>query len=145
MVCGVLGLVAYAPFASTIGFLQSTRIYERTPFLIGGAFMTLIGLLPFLTSLLATMPVTVGNAVLLVAYLQLFGTSLRSLKGQTFNSVTIYRLAIPVLVGLGILSLDPRLFSSLPALWQPLLSNGFIVGILLSIILELFINWDKKG
>lgn len=140
---GVFGLVSYSPFASTIGFLQSTRIYDRKPFLIGGALLALIGLLPLLTGLLATLPVTVGNAVLLVAYLQLLGTSLNSLNGYTFNSVTIYRLAIPVLIGLGILSFDPKLFSGLPVLWQPLVSNGFIVGMILSIFMELLVDWEK--
>jgi xanthine/uracil permease len=143
MLGGSLGLVQYAPFASTIGFLQSTRIFDRKPFLIGGALLSGIGLLPSLSGLLATMPVTVGNAVLLVAYFQLLGTSLNSIRGYTFNSVTIHRLAIPVLVGVGIMFVDPSYYNGLPALIQPLLANGFIVGVLLSILLELLIRWDR--
>lgn len=143
MLGGSLGLVQYAPFVSTIGFLQSTRIFDRKPFLIGGALLSGIGLLPSLSGLLATMPVTVGNAVLLVAYFQLLGTSLNSIRGYTFNSVTIHRLAIPVLVGVGVMFVDPSYFNGVPALIQPLLANGFIVGVLLSILLELLICWDR--
>jgi len=145
MIGGSLGLVQLAPFASTIGFLQSTRIFDRKPFLIGGALLAGIGLVPSLSGLLATMPVTVGNAVLLVAYFQLLGTSLASIRGYTFNSVTIHRLAVPVLVGVGVMFVDPSYYSGLPALIQPLLANGFIVGVLLSIALELFIRWDRLG
>jgi len=145
MAGGVLGLVTHAPFASTIGFLQSTRILDRRPFLIGGMLMVGTGLLPMMSGVLATMPVTIGNAVLLVAYFQLLGTSLSSIRGWVFNSITIHRIALPVLVGLGVLSIDPAYFQDIPALVQPLLSNGFIVGVLLSIVLELLVPWDRKN
>lgn len=139
----LLGLVSYAPFASSIGFLESTGHYERKPFLIGGGLMALLGLVPFLGSFMSGLPVTVGNAVLFAAYLQLFGTSLKGLEGITFNPVTIHRLALPVLVGVSIMMVDPALLSGLPTLLQPLLANGFIVGVLVSIGLELFIRWEK--
>ncbi|MFG6115354.1 uracil/xanthine transporter [Halobacillus sp. MO56] len=143
VVAGIFGLVSYAPFASSVGFLESTRIFDRKPFLIGGALMSLLGIIPILGGVLATLPITVGNAVLFVAYLQLFGTSLKSLGGYRFNSVTIHRLAGPVLVGIGIMFLDPAIFNQLPALVQPLVSNGFIVGVLLAILLEQSVNWEK--
>jgi xanthine/uracil permease len=141
----VLGLVSYATFASSIGFLESTRNFDRKPFLIGGGLMSLLGVIPFLGGILATLPITVGNAVLFAAYLQLLGTSLKGIKGYDFNSVTIHRLALPLLVGVCIMNLDATLFSGMPALLQPLLTNGFIMGVLLSILLEKLINWDKVG
>lgn len=144
IVSAVFGLVSYAPFASSIGFLKSTNNYDRKPFLIAAALTAALGLIPPLNGLLVTMPITVGNAVLFVAYLQLFGTSLASLEGTTFDSVTIHRIAVPVLAGVGILTLDPQLFASLPVLLQPLVSNGFIVGVLLSILLEHAMRWTKK-
>jgi xanthine/uracil permease len=138
------GLVSYAPFASSIGFLESTRIFYLRSFLIGGALMSLLGIVPFLGGILATLPITVGNAVLFTAYLQLFGTSLKSLQGTVFNSVTIYRLAAPVLVGISIMNMSPRIFTSFPVFIQPIVSNGFIMGVLISIALEKLVNWEKE-
>ncbi|MCM3439886.1 uracil/xanthine transporter [Metabacillus halosaccharovorans] len=143
IVSALFGLVPYAPFASSIGFLESTRIFQLRPYLIGGGLMVLLGSVPFLGGLLATLPVTVGNAVLFVAYFQLFGTSLRSIHNHTFNSITIHRLAIPVLVGVCIMNMDADTFNTLPSLIQPLVSNGFIMGVLLSILLEMFVKWEK--
>ncbi|GIQ69462.1 uracil/xanthine transporter [Xylanibacillus composti] len=137
----VLGLVSYAPFASSIGFLESTRIFQRKPFLIGGGLMALLGLFPMLGGLLAALPISVGNAVLFAAYLQLFGTALQSVKAFDFDSVSIHRIALPVLIGIGLMFTDPGLFGSLPVLIQPLVTNGFVVGVLLSIVLE-FKKWD---
>ncbi|OAS82613.1 MULTISPECIES: uracil/xanthine transporter [Metabacillus] len=139
----LFGLISYSPYASSIGFLESTKMLKKKPFLIGGALMVLLGIIPALGSLLATLPITVGNAVLFVAYIQLFGTSIKSLNGYTFTSKTIYRLAIPVLVGVCIMTLDSKIFTSLPIYLQPLIGNGFIMGVLLSVCLEKMINWEK--
>ncbi len=37
---GLLGLVPYAPYVSSVGFLQQTRIRDRLPFVIGGLLFT---------------------------------------------------------------------------------------------------------
>ncbi|MCR2820953.1 uracil/xanthine transporter [Lederbergia panacisoli] len=138
----LFGLVSYAPFASSIGFLESTQIFRRKPFIVGGALISLLGILPYFSLLLATLPITVGNAVLFVAYLQLFGTSLKSLGGYSFNSITIHRIAAPILIGVCLMTVGTELFSNFPPVIQPLISNGFIMGVLISIFLESIINWD---
>jgi xanthine/uracil permease len=135
------GLVPFTPFSSSIGFLQSTRIFQREPFFIGGALITLMGLVPMFGSFLATMPISVGNAVLFVAYLQLFGTAYSSLEGKIFNSNTIFRLAVPVLVGISLMNMPQAQFSNLPILIQPFITNGLIMGVLISIIFERIVNW----
>lgn len=141
----VLGLVSYAPFASSIGFLETTRIFDRRPFLIAGGLMIVLGLVPALGGFMSGLPVTVGNAVLFAAYLQLFNTSLRSLQGMAFNAVTIHRLALPVLLGIALMTVDGELLAGLPALLQPLLANGFIIGVIVSLILEWTVKWERFG
>ncbi|WP_404349246.1 uracil/xanthine transporter [Sutcliffiella horikoshii] len=143
VIASLFGLVPYTPFTSTIGFLQSTRILDRKPFFIGGIMLAAIGLVPPLTSFLVTMPMTVGNAVLFVAYLQLFGTAYSSLRGAVFNSDTIFRLAAPVLLGVCLMNTSPAVFGPLPVLLQPFLANGLIMGVLLSIVLEKVTNWGQ--
>lgn len=143
MVASLFGLVPYTPFTSTIGFLQSTRILDKRPFFLGGMLLAVIGLLPPLTSFLVTMPMTVGNAVLFVAYLQLFGTAYGSLRGAVFNSDTIFRLAAPILLGVCLMNTSPAVFGPLPVLLQPFLTNGLIMGVLLSIVLEKVTNWEQ--
>lgn len=139
----LLGLVAYAPFSSSVGFLETTRIYDRRPFLIAGGLMVVLGLVPVLGGFMSGLPVTVGNAVLFAAYLQLFNACLREIRGMSFNAVTIHRLALPILLGVALMSVDGSLLSGLPALVQPLLANGFIVGVIVSLILEWTVKWDR--
>lgn len=143
VVAGFLGLVPYAPYTSSIGFLRSTRILDRGPFLLGASILILLGVIPALGQLFASLPLVVGDAVLFVAYLQLFGTALSSLDSFTFTAKTIYRIALPVLFGLALMTIPGNAFVSVPALIRPLLQSGLVMGILLAIILENTIHWES--
>ena len=134
---GMLGLVPTAPYASSLGFLQSTGIRERSPFFIGSVLFILMGIVPPLSAFFSTIPYSVGSTVLFVAYLQLFGSALRNIEGLTFQPTTIYRIALPALLGLSIMGLPATTFITLPELIQPLFSNGLLMGILAALFMEL--------
>ena len=140
-VAGVIGLVPYAPYASSLGFLQSTGIKERSPFFIGSILFIILGAVPQLSAFFATIPHSVGNTVLFVAYLQLFRSAIRNIEGLTFEPKTVYRIALPSLLGLAIMTLPPSAFQTLPELVQPILSNGMLVGILTALLMEFFYHF----
>lgn len=136
-------MVPYAPYISSLGFLQSTLIFETLPMIIGAFMFILLGLVPSLSQLFSTLPVSVGDAVLFVAYLQLFSGAISNLNGINLTPKTIYRIAAPVLLGMAIMNIPAERFSSIPMLVRPLLSSGLLVGIILAILLENTINWSK--
>ncbi|MFD2614307.1 uracil/xanthine transporter [Paenibacillus gansuensis] len=140
---GVFGAVPYAPYSSSLGFLLSTRILSRAPFLLGAALFVLIGIVPALGHFFSSLPISVGNAVLFAAYLQLLGSALRNVEGVSYNYRTIYRIAAPVLVGMSLMTLAPSVFASFPGYIRPLLSNGLLVGVLFSLALENLIRWEQ--
>lgn len=143
IVSGFFGLVPYAPYTSSLGFLSSTRIKERAPFVAGAALFVILGSVPILGRFFSTLPASVGDAVLFVAYLQLFGSALQNIEGIKFNYKTICRLAAPILIGISLMTIPSAAFSGIPMVIRPLLSNGLLVGILLAVILENTIDWSK--
>lgn len=143
IISGFFGMVPYAPYVSSLGFLQSTRILDRMPFIIGSFFFLTLGVIPTLGNLFATLPVSIGDAVLFIAYLQLFGSALHNVRYLHFSHKTIYRLAAPTLLGIAIMNLEPGVFASLPGLVRPLISNGLLIGIALSLIIENGVDWTK--
>jgi xanthine/uracil permease len=143
MVSGLFGLVAYAPYTSSIGFLRTTRILSVLPFIVGAVMFTIMGIVPGLGAFFSTLPVSVGNAVLFVAYLQLFGSALQSIEGIRFTHRTIFRMAAPTLLGIAIMSLPSGVFVALPAIVRPFLESGMLVGILLVVLLENTVPWDR--
>lgn len=143
VVSGFLGLVPYAPYVSTIGYLRQTKIYDRIPFLIGSFLFFLMGIIPPIGAFFTLLPLSVGSAVLFVAYLQMFLSSYDFLKQITLHSTNVYRVAIPIFVGVIIMTFPPSYFASLPTMLQPFLSNGLLVGIVLAVILENVVDWEK--
>ena len=140
---GLFSVVAYAPYTSSIGFLRTTRIVRKAPFIVAAVLFILLGLAPTLAGFFATLPMSIGDSVLFIAYLQLFGSALQNIEGTRFTYRTIFRIAVPTLTGLAIQSIPSQAFASLPGSARAIVGNGMLVGILLAILLENTIPWHK--
>lgn len=145
IISGFLGLVPYSPFVSSIGFIQQTRMYERMPFIFGSIMFLIMGIIPQIGYFFTLLPLSIGSAVLFVSYVQLFGSAFDWFKATTFNTVNIYRAAIPLFVGLVLMALPGSSFATLPEYLQPLISNGLLMGTLLALLFENVMDWDKIG
>jgi len=145
MIAGVLGLVPYAPYVSSIGFLRQTEDLRRLPLMIGGFLFLLMGLIPVVGHFFSMLPLSVGSAVLFVAYLQMFNSSWDFFKEVKFNTVNVYRAALPLFVGIIIMTMPATSFETLPTLIRPLVSNGLLVGIFLALLMENLFDWDRYG
>lgn len=143
ILAGIFGVVPYGTYASTIGFLQATRILNRIPFMIGASGLILFGFVPQLAEFFSTLPLTVGNAVLFVAYLSMMNSALTQLRGITFTSRTIYRVALPAFIGLSWMTFPSTVWTEVPLLIQPLISNGLLLGIILTLLVNHLIPWGR--
>ncbi|WIV17316.1 uracil/xanthine transporter [Paenibacillus polygoni] len=142
-ISGVLGLVPYAPFVSSIGFLKQAGIINRLPFIIGGFLFLLMGVIPPVAHFFSDIPLSVGSTVLFVSYLQLLLSSFEFFEKVPLNKRNIYRCAVPIFLAVVVMTLPSEYFSSFPSFIQPFISNGLLVGITLSLILENIMNWDR--
>lgn len=142
---GILGLVPYSPFVSSIGFIQQTKIYDRMPFIFGSVMFFIMGIIPPVGYFFTLLPLSIGSAVLFVSYVTLFGSALEWYEKTTFNTTNVYRAAIPLFIGLVLMAIPASAFSSLPQFTQPLLSNGLLMGSIIAIIVENVMDWDKVG
>ncbi|MUV38284.1 putative purine permease YbbY [Lentibacillus sp. JNUCC-1] len=140
---GILGLVPFSPFVSSIGFLQQTGVVKRMPFIFGGVMFFVMGAIPSVGYFFTLLPLSIGSAVLFISYVQLFGSSWEWFKSVNINTLNLYRVGIPLFVGLILMTLPAVAFESLPGYVRPLLSNGLLMGTILSLILENMFKWDK--
>src|SRR5690625_5111186 len=140
---GIFGLVPYAPYVSSIGFLRQTNILDRLPFIIGSFLFLIMGIIQPIGAFFSTLPLSIGSSVLFVAYLQLFNSSMDFFKQVIFNTLNLYRSALPLFVGIIIMTFPASYFESFPSVIRPFISNGLLVGIILALIIENVINWDR--
>lgn len=138
-----MAVVPFSPFVSSIGLLTQTGDSSRSPFVLGGFCCLIVGLATPLTHFFTTLPLTVSSAVMLVSYLPLLYSSLNFSQQVTFTSRNIYRLALPLFFGLFLMNLPGVYLQSLPLALRPLLSNGLLVGVLLALVLENGIPWQR--
>lgn len=144
-ISGLLGLVPYAPYVSSIGFLNQTGIIKRVPFILGGFMFLVMGLVPPIGNFFSQLPLSVGSAVLFVSYLLLLNSSFNFFKLVNFNTANVYRSAVPLFVGIVIMTMPATYFETLPSTIRPLISSGLLVGITLALLLENLFKWDRYG
>ncbi|MFC5588147.1 uracil/xanthine transporter [Sporosarcina soli] len=145
LIAGIFGLVPNSPYVSSIGFLSQTGIINRIPFVLGGLMFLVMGLIPPLGHFFSQIPLSIGSAALFVSYLLLLNSSLNFFKQVEFNTVNVYRSAVPLFVGVVIMTLPASYFITIPSVVRPLLSSGLLVGIMLALLLENLFKWDKYG
>lgn len=138
-----LAVVPFSPFVSSVGLLTQTGDSSRKSFFLGGVLLLLVAVVPPLSRFFCTIPLGVSSAVMLVSYLPLLYSSLVFSQQVNFTSRNIYRLALPLFVGLFLMSLPPVYLQSLPLTLRPLLSNGLLVGILLAVLFDNLIPWQR--
>src|SRR5699024_8380575 len=78
-----------------------------------------------------------------VAYLQFFLSSMEFFKQISLSTLNVYRSAIPVFVGAIIMMFPDSYFDSIPTFIRPFLSIGLLVGIILALLLDTVLNWEK--
>ncbi len=149
-----LAVIPFSPFVSSIGLLTQTGDYTRRSFIYGSVICLLVALVPALTRLLVALvpaltrlfcsiPLPVSSAVMLVSYLPLLFSALVFSQQITFTARNIYRLALPLFVGIFLMALPPVYLQDLPLTLRPLLSNGLLVGILLAVLMDNLIPWER--
>ncbi|WLV23995.1 uracil/xanthine transporter [Aciduricibacillus chroicocephali] len=142
---GVFGLVPYSPYVSSIGFLNQTGDFKRTPFILGGFMFFIMGVIPPVGHFFSLLPLSIGSAALFVSYSQIFNSSLRFFQQVTFNTLNVYRSAVPLFVGIIIMTMPSNYFATIPDFIRPLVSSGLLVGIILALFLENLFPWDRLG
>ncbi len=145
LIAGIFGLVPNSPYVSSIGFLSQTGIIKRIPFVLGGFMFLVMGLIPPVGHFFSQLPLSIGSAALFVSYLLLLNSSLNFFKQVEFNTVNVYRSAVPLFVGVVVMTLPASYFITIPSIVRPVLSSGLLVGIILALVLENLFNWDKYG
>lgn len=145
ILAGFASAVGVITFSISAGFVQMTRDPNRRPFMAASLAMMGLGFIPAMTSLLADIPLSVGDAVLLVTYVQMLGMGLSNLSQTRLSTQSIYRAGIPLLFGIGLSAIPSSAFATIPATFRILAENGLVVGVILAILLEL-VPWpDMKA
>lgn len=143
MLFAPLGTVPFSPFVSSIGLLTQTGDSSRRSFFIGSVLFLIVAFTPPFIRFFNSIPLSVSSAAMMVSYLPLLWSSFFFLSHTSLNARNIYRIAIPLFTGLFLMALPPVFLQDLPLLIRPLMGNGLLMGIVMVLILERIVPWDR--
>lgn len=136
MLTGIFSAVGGVPMSTAAGFVATTKIKKRLPFLIGSAVVLIISLFPAVMSFFASIPVPVGYATIFLSIASLAGLALAQFRSVLGDEKSRFIISLSLMAGFGTLFVPEEAWSALPSAVTSILDNGLVTGVLVCIILE---------
>ncbi|MDT2237706.1 purine/pyrimidine permease [Paenibacillus larvae] len=123
------------PISGTAGFVLTTGIYQRLPFIIASFFMIRISF--FRADILfSSIPMPVGYATIFVPFASMIGLGLNEYKKIKLDEHNKFILGVSMMVGIGSMFIPAQAIGHLPGLLRTVANNGLILGMVTYIVLE---------
>jgi uric acid transporter len=141
LIGGIFNTFPYTSFSQNVGLVGVTGVRSRWVCAAGGAFLVLLGLLPKLAVIVASVPQFVLGGAGIVMFGMVCATGIRILGGVDFqkNRHNLYVVAIGVGFGMIPLVAD-KFFSQMPKALSPLLGSGILLASIVAVLLNFFFN-----
>jgi OHCU decarboxylase len=142
---GILNSFPYTCFAENVGLVRLTRIKSRWVVTAAGAFMIILGLLPKIAAIVASIPPPVLGGAALAMFATVAVVGIQTLSRVDFHD---HRNVVIVgtSVGLAVLvTVQPDVSKAVPSWAQIILGSGITIGSLTAILLNLVFHHIGRG
>jgi len=142
---GLLNTFTYTTFAQNVGLLQITGIMSRWVIVAGGVILMLLGSLPKLAFVTASIPsyVVGGAAIIMFGMVSATGVKILTKVDFTLNRRNLYIVAVSV--GLAMVPVVAgTIFNQLPGALARFLNSGVLVGTFAAVLLNVLFNGVPK-
>ncbi|ASS74915.1 hypothetical protein CIG75_07920 [Tumebacillus algifaecis] len=136
LMSGPFSIVGLVPLSVSAGFMMTTGLRARMPFVLGAVLVAASGLFPIVGQFFATLPYEVAYAALFTPFCQMIGFGVRDLMGVEGNNRNLLVIGISIMVGVGVMFLPPDSLSSLAPWLRNIVANGLLVGLIVCLLLE---------
>lgn len=133
---GLFSAIGSVPISGSAGFISTTKITTRKPFLIGCLLIVAASLFPPVTSALSALPEAVGYAVVFPVFTGLIGLALLEFEGVQDRKHLFQTVGIALFTGMGVMFLPISAFEGMPSAVTSLLSNGLVLGTVIALGLD---------
>ncbi|MED4351563.1 purine/pyrimidine permease [Schinkia azotoformans] len=136
LLSGLFASVGSVPISGTAGFIATSKIISRTPFIIASLVIIVLTFFSPVIAVIATIPAAVGYAAIFPAFSGLLSIGIKELFSSEAVEKTISKVVVPLFVGLGVMFIPTEAYSSLPPLVASILSNGLVLGTIMILLVE---------
>lgn len=133
---GIFSAIGPVPLSSSAGFIATTKLTNRLPFIIGSFFIIIISLLPKITAFFASIPEAVGYAAIFPVYAIMIEIAMKTFDSSE-NKPRMYKIVgLSLFAGIGVMFIPPEAFKNLSPVVTSILSNGLVFGSMIAISLD---------
>lgn len=145
LVSPVFGSFTQSAFAQNVGLVAVTGIKSRFAVAAGGLILVLLGLVPALGELIATVPPVVLGGAGLILFSTVAASGIRSLASVDYdNSMNL--IIVAVSIGVGIIPMAaPSFYDHFPSWFQTIFHSGISASAVVAVSLNLLFNHLRWG
>lgn len=137
---GIFNTFPHSSFSQNIGLVGITGVKSRWVVAVSGVILMLLGLLPKLSNLIASIPVVVLGGAGIAMFGMVAATGVKILGKVDFDSKNNL-LIVAISLGVGVIPLTaPTFFAHMPAWTGPLTHSGITLTAILAIALNALFN-----
>jgi NCS2 family nucleobase:cation symporter-2 len=136
----LFGALPNTSYSQNVGLINFTGVASRHVTAVGGGFLIVLGLVPKVGALFATIPASVigGGGLLMFAMIFSSGAAIFH-RGVELTRRNLVILAVSLALGLGV-ELRPEVLAGLPDAARTFLGSGLITGGLSALVLNLVLR-----
>ncbi len=144
ILAGIGAVIGFIPYGSAIGMTLMTGVASRRPFILGAVLTMALGFIPSLCAFFAAIPEVVGISVMFVVFCLILSLGICEFNKVKIDVRQMYVIGMSLLVGAGLMQLPTEALDIFPRAVTSLISNGLVVGVLMTIVLERLIAPKKS-
>lgn len=138
---GIFNTFTYTTYAQNVGLLQITGVLSRWVVAAGGVMLILLGMLPKVAFISASIPSYVVGGAAIVMFGMVAGTGIKILAKVDFASNRRNIYVVAVSLGLAMVPVvSDSIFDQLPGLLERFLESGILIGTFSAALLNLLFN-----
>lgn len=133
---GAFAGIGTVPLANSAGFIRMTGVGSRLPFLFATVILILVGMIWPLGQFFTSIPASVAYAVSFVTFSRMVGIGFTNLMRAEMNQRNLLIIGLTLCTSVGLMFIPPEAYGNLPVVFQTVLSNGLLMGIVVVLLLE---------
>ena len=135
----------YVSYSQNIGLVGVTGVYSRWVCVMGGVIMLVLGLIPKLAFIVASVPQAVLGGAGFIMFGMVAATGVKILKTVDYVREPNNTLVIAISIGFGLIPIvSPNFFHTFPEVLKPIFGDGIILTSITAVTLNAFFNRTSK-
>jgi xanthine/uracil permease len=138
---GIFGVIGSVNYSMSPGIISTTKCASRYALVPAGIMLVSISFTPIFISLIGAIPRVIVGSIFLYIMCSQLAAGLSMIRIKDVNSGL--SVGFPLLLSIVVTFLPEAVISNFPSILRPVIGNGFVLGVLITILMEHVILREK--